>query len=199
MQMAKAEQTGGRSKSVELTERVLNAAEELLRKDGFAGLKVEQVAAIVGCGKTAIYRRWATKEELVAAVLLKDTEVGELPNSGSLAEDLLIHMKQGASYRGFTQPDGEGRSIWAALVEPAVRRLVDDALLSERRANGRTILARAIQRGEIPPETDLDAVLDMLGGFVFYRTMARREKLTEEVMARVARAVAASPPLYPNA
>ncbi|TDD42453.1 TetR/AcrR family transcriptional regulator [Saccharopolyspora elongata] len=184
-----------RARSPELTDRILAAAERALRFDGFTGLKVEHVAASVGCSKTAIYRRWATKEELAAAVLLKDADLGTLPDTGTLAGDLAIHMRQSGTYRRFETPVDGPRNLWALLVEPDVRRIVDSAFLSDRREQGRTIVARAVQRGEIPPETDADMILDMIAGFSFYRSAIRDQELTETDMRQIAESVAASPPL----
>ena len=59
----------GRPRSDRVERAILDAAREILVTDGFAALKLEHVASRAGVGKTAIYRRWGSKEALSLAVL----------------------------------------------------------------------------------------------------------------------------------
>ncbi|MEB4615337.1 TetR/AcrR family transcriptional regulator [Leucobacter sp. M11] len=185
----------GRTQDADLTDRILRAAEQSLRANGFSGLRMEQVAAEVGCGKTAIYRRWATREELVAAVIMLFADPAEEPDTGSLVEDLVIHQGQSMINQSYQDNQGEDRPLWGVLVEPKVREILYAGVLSERRDRGRTIIARGVSRGDVPPETDADALLDMIAGFAFYRTNVRNERLTPEMFRQVASTVVSAPPL----
>ncbi len=60
----------GRPLDAELTARVLAAVRADLDEFGFMNLRIEKIAADLGCGKTAIYRRWPTKPALAAAAIL---------------------------------------------------------------------------------------------------------------------------------
>ncbi|MCW2289392.1 TetR family transcriptional regulator [Leucobacter luti] len=185
----------GRTQDADLTERILEATEQHLRAHGFSGLRVEQVAQTVGCGKTAIYRRWPTKEELAAAVVTHQADPGVEPDTGSLVEDLVIHQEQSMIHQSYEQGLRGERPIWGILIEPGVRDIVDEQFIAARRERGRTIVARAVSRGEVPPETDADALLDMIAGFSFYRTNVRDERLTLASFRQVASTVAGAPPL----
>lgn len=185
----------GRKQDADLTRRILESTEQLLHARGFSGLRVEQVAQAVGCGKTAIYRRWATKEELAAAVVIHQAVPGEEPDTGTLIEDLVIHQEQSLIYQTHKR-DLEGeRPLWSIVVEPAVRDIVYSTFTAARRERGRRIVSRAVSRGEIPLETDPDALLDMIAGFSVYRTSARSEKLTRASFRQVASTVVGAPPL----
>ena len=70
-------------------ERALAAASRILRRDGFARLTMERVAAESGVAKTTVYRRWPTKAALCMDLYL-DVAGRELhdPDTGSIAGDL---------------------------------------------------------------------------------------------------------------
>src|SRR5260370_10613411 len=55
----------GRPRSAQAHKAIIDATLELLAEEGFQGLSIEEVAARAGVGKTTIYRRWPSKDELV--------------------------------------------------------------------------------------------------------------------------------------
>ena len=56
----------GRPRSEAAHQAILEAARELLIEEGFTRLRLEHVAARAGVGKSTIYRRWSSKEQLRA-------------------------------------------------------------------------------------------------------------------------------------
>src|SRR6185295_11281249 len=74
----------------ETRERVLSAASNILRRDGYARLTMERVAAESGAAKTTVYRRWPSKAALCMDLYL-DVAARELhdPDTGNVASDLL--------------------------------------------------------------------------------------------------------------
>src|SRR5712692_6611742 len=70
-------------------DRVLLAATRILRREGYARLTMERVAAESGAAKTTIYRRWPTKAALCMDLYL-DVAGSELhdPDTGNVASDL---------------------------------------------------------------------------------------------------------------
>ena len=69
--MSQTEQTAarGRPRSADRTDAILTAAHDLLREVGYDALRVQDVAERAGAGLATIYRRWSTKEELLAAAV----------------------------------------------------------------------------------------------------------------------------------
>ena len=59
----------GRPRSEVAHRAILDAARDLLIEEGFAGLRLEHVAARAGVGKATIYRRYRSKDELVTAAV----------------------------------------------------------------------------------------------------------------------------------
>ena len=68
---------------------VLSAASDVLRRDGYAGLTMERVAAESGVAKTTLYRSWPTKAALCMDLYL-DVAGRELhdPETGDVVGDL---------------------------------------------------------------------------------------------------------------
>jgi AcrR family transcriptional regulator len=77
---------------------ILTAALDLVAERGYDGMALDEVAARTGRAKTTIYRRWATKEDLVLAALRavgRPPEAELLPDTGSLRDDLLAVVDSG--------------------------------------------------------------------------------------------------------
>ena len=141
---------------------VLQATLEALAQSGYAALRVEAVAAAAGVNKTTVYRRWPTKDALVQDALLLEagTQIAA-PDTGSLQKDLR-HLARGMRAL-LSTPRGQG----------LVRMLYGESLggelgvICERMRDGdalelRSVVRRAIERGELPKRTDPDLLLDVL-------------------------------------
>ena len=63
------EKTRGRKRDADRTDAILEAAGELLLEVGFDRLRIQDVAERAGSGTGAIYRRWPTKEALLAEAI----------------------------------------------------------------------------------------------------------------------------------
>ena len=64
-----APQTRAGGRSARVVSTVLRTTLEVLGEHGYAGLRIEDVAAQAGVNKTTIYRRWPTRADLVIAAL----------------------------------------------------------------------------------------------------------------------------------
>lgn len=148
----------------------------MLEGTGFVNLRIEKVAAAVGCSKTAIYRRWPTKAELVAAAILDGIDSGPIPDSGDIVEDLVAHAWQHLTNfrqdgpRGNSRRSGSSRNgILLSLFDVEVIPLISERYMKQRHANGREILRRAIAGGQISSDLDQDLILDAVAGFTLFR------------------------------
>lgn len=158
---------------------VLAATLDLLAERGIAGTTVEAVAERSGVARTTIYRQWADQAALVrdafAATL---TEPGR-PETGVLRDDLDVLV--GGLCRAVA--DGPAASIMPALIDaaerdPAFAELHRSEALARQRVV-REVVAEAVDRGELPAETDPRLVLDLLAGPVFHRRWVTRGDLDE--------------------
>ena len=156
---------GGRSDQV--VRRVLDAAMVELARSGYSGFRMDEVASMATVNKTTIYRRWPSRAALVTALvqrMRKPFRESPLPDTGELERDLV---------EAFTRRFTVGRKIegraWARLLDerhsPEVESIIGDAV-DERRGEWRTMVTRAIARGEVPPGTDAQLVLHLVRAIV---------------------------------
>lgn len=164
---------GGRSAQV--ARRVLDAALVELARSGYAAFRMEAIAAGAGVNKTTVYRRWPSRVALVAALVERmrmPLRANALPDTGLLETDLLA---------AFTRRFAIGRTVegraWARLLgerhHPEVAALIG-AAVDARRDEWLTMVTRAIARGELPPDTDPQLLLDVVRAIVDARSPARR-------------------------
>ena len=161
----------GRPRDPEADRAILQATLKLLTDQGYAGMSVERVASEAGVGKTTIYRRYASKEELAAAAVgaLRDDQ-GQPPNTGNTRADIveMLVQNQVAFERGpvFAM-------IGALLVEerrnPELFELFRERIIRPRRDQAVMILQRGVDRGEIRADVDLEVVVHALVGSMYAR------------------------------
>jgi len=173
---------GARGSDTGTRERALTTAASILRRDGYSRLTMERIAEQSGVAKTTLYRRWPTKAALcidlyleVAARELKD------PNTGDIASDLryiantVVHLQT----RTVAGPAFIGL-IAEALSNPESSASLLAAFAQRRRRITRRVLERAIERGEISPRTDVDLVIDALGGAMTFRLLQGHAPLSRK-------------------
>ena len=161
-------------------ERVLAAAAAILARDGYARLTMERVAVESGAAKTTLYRRWPTKAALCMDLYL-DVARSELsdPDTGDVARDLktvaatVVRLQT----RTVAGPALIGL-IAEAHLNPASRKAFLAEFADRRRAVTRRIVTRAIRRGQLRRGTDVDLVIDAIGGAVTFRLLQRHAPLS---------------------
>jgi AcrR family transcriptional regulator len=184
----------GRPRSETSRKAILRAAGELLLGSGVGAISMDAVAERAGASKATIYRWWPSKELLALDALFSEWESdgpGE-HDTGTLAGDLLALIRPWA--RQLTaKPYAR---VIAALVtkaqnDPEFAQEYRARFVEPRRALGRVVFARAIERGEIAADTDVEAALDLLYGPFYHRLLHGHAKLTDRFTRTVVGYVAA--------
>ena len=158
----------GRPRDPEADQAILQTTLKLLTEYGYAGLSVERVASEAGVGKTTIYRRYTTKEELVAAAVgaLKD-ELGPPPDTGDTRADIVEMI--GRSIEMLERGPGFAM-IGALLVEehrnPRLIALFRERIIRPRRDDVITMLQRGVRRGQIRSDADLEVAAHAILGSI---------------------------------
>jgi AcrR family transcriptional regulator len=147
-------------RSARVVESVLEATAEELGRVGFLALRIEDVAALSGVNKTTIYRRWPTKEDLVASMLESLMLSHDVPDMGSLRADLLALLGE-MKVRTAT-PVGRGlvRLIQAERGRDAFATILRRSRAEHLKAR-RMIFDRAIARGEIPEGSETSMLVEL--------------------------------------
>ena len=163
----------GRPRSPLVDRAILQAALELFIEHGVAGASIEKIAKRAGVAKTSVYRRWPSREELLAQAI----EV--FRNASGFTTDILdntpphdfVELLIGACE---TVARPEIRLLMARLIGsiPDCSKLIEvyreTYLLPRRRAFGRA-LERVRAAGLLAGDVDLDTLADMIIGAVLYR------------------------------
>lgn len=160
-------------------------------RTGYAALTIEAVAKQAGVGKAAIYRRWPSKLALVSDVLTRyGGELIVVPDTGDLHNDIVLMLRQ----------------IRRLLRHPLIRRILPDLhaevlrnpeldralrqpLQATRKSKGTEVFLKAIQRGELPPEVDIDLATDMLGSIMYWRMIVMRKAADAAYLDTLAAAI----------
>jgi AcrR family transcriptional regulator len=169
----------GRPRSEEARSAILRSTLQLLGKNGFSDLTIEDVSAHAGVGKTTVYRWWPNKAALIAdAFASSTTQKLHFPDTGSLRTDMSQQMRQ--LVKVFRSR--RGRIVSAILAAGQSDREVIAAFrerfLKPRRREAYATLRRGIVRGELRKEMDLDLLLDSLYGPIYMRFLIRHDSLT---------------------
>jgi AcrR family transcriptional regulator len=159
----------GRPRSAEADAAIVRATLEVLREEGFRGLSVEAVRQRAGVGKATIYRRFPDKQALVRAAIAEVHDDLRAPDTGTLAGDIAALWEEG--YRGPDAARVAPLLLAEAADHPEMHAIFRATLIEPRRAIVRTILERAVARGELRDDLDLDLVTDLLAGPVVYRLL----------------------------
>jgi len=175
----------GRPRSEKAREAILAAAAELLLNRGLGAVNMDAVAERAGVSKATIYRWWPTKETLALDALYHEWAAARphAPETGSLRGDLLALLRPWVRLVG-TRPYGRviAAFITEAHTDPAFAEQYRERFVEPRRDQARPILARAIERGELPASTDVELALDMLYGPLYHRLLHGHAPLNERFL-----------------
>ena len=184
-----AEAKLGRKRDHSRDPEILDAALEVLAEVGYDGMTIDMVAARAKAGKATLYRRWASKELLVidAVACMKqlDLDPENLPDTGSLRGDLVAMIKPKTMEDG-----GRKMRVMAGLMsmisrDPELADAAHAAIMEPRAAANRVFLQRAIDRGEIPADTDVELIAIVAQSMTAFRTIMLRKPVTPEFLVSI--------------
>lgn len=177
--------TAGRPRDPRIDASILRAAAELLVEIGYANVTMAAVAERAGTTKTALYRRWSSKAELVHEAAFPATPTALVTPSSSFADDVRAMVV--ATRDVFTTP----------VVRAALPGLVAD-MAGDPELNARVMqriadlfaavhdrVRRAIAEGYARPEADPDRLVEVIGGATMLRLLlSPGEDLDDEWVAQ---------------
>jgi AcrR family transcriptional regulator len=132
------------------------AALALLAEVGYDRLTLDAVAARARAGKTTIYRRWPGKAELVVDALNSLKGVPEIPDTGSLRQDLRALAESITSAESQFGAQMTIGMVNALAHDDELRRVFREKFIAPRMAGFQKVFERAVARGEMPGRHDLD-------------------------------------------
>lgn len=170
----------GRRRDPNTQQSILEATRELLLEVGYSQITIEGVAARAGAGKATIYRWWPTKGALVLEAAEESISIGRVPDTGDTRQDLSIATQQLIS----TFSDHlAGIVIFAVTAnlddDPTMAMTFRDVFVYPWRMSAAEAIQRGIDRGDLPPDTDIQFTLDVIVGVVFQRTLTLAQPMTD--------------------
>jgi AcrR family transcriptional regulator len=158
-------------------DRIVDAAEHLMRSVGLARTTTKEIAREAGCSEAAIYKHFSSKEELFTTVL------GErLPPLGAVL-DVLDDERAGSIEDRLTHLAAVACTFYESTTAIAASLFAEPALLARHRAGLAelgagphvpvqrlaTFLRHARERGDVSAEADPDASAALLLGACLQR------------------------------
>ncbi|MBN9175770.1 MAG: TetR/AcrR family transcriptional regulator [Microbacterium sp.] len=165
----------GRKRDHSRDREILEAALDVLAETGYDGMTIDMVAARAKAGKATLYRRWASKPELVldavACMKSSDADLAAPPDTGTLRGDLVAMVKSPTLAQSERKLKVMAGIVSMIARDPDLAAAAQAALVEPRAAANRIILERAIDRGEIPADVDLDTLCMIGPAMASYRTL----------------------------
>jgi AcrR family transcriptional regulator len=169
------------------TEVIMQATLNLAQEIGYAKLSIEAVAARAGVGKHTIYRRWPSKGLLFLDSLLSLKEPDlDYPDTGDVqadlrrqiyaAVDLLANPPWGPLYRALIGEAQHDPAVAAGLNERFIRPQTDKTIAR---------LKSAQDQGQVSPDVDLDLVMAILSGPLYFGLLITQEPMTHDYVDRL--------------
>lgn len=146
----------GARQSPEAAAAILDAAADLLRREGIRGLTYDAIAREARASKTTLYKWWPTRGALLLAIYLRIKGEYARPDTGSVIDDVAQTLNQ-----VFTAWCNEGRIFALIIAEAQHEETVAESLKAfrqERIAGWESVLQRALARGELIADANLSAI-----------------------------------------
>ena len=179
----------GRKRDHTRDAEILDAAVEVLAETGYDGMTIDMVATRAKAGKATLYRRWASKDELVidavACMKKENLAVENLPDTGTLRGDLVAMIKPPS-----IQDSQKKMQIMAGLASmlntnPELAEAAHAAIVEPRAAVNRFFMQRAIDRGEIPADADIETLALVSQAMGSYRSLLLRKPIDRDFIVRI--------------
>jgi AcrR family transcriptional regulator len=192
--------TRGRPRQASARKAIVDATLELLAERGFQAATIEAIAERAGVGRNTIYRRWASKEELIVDALQELFVDLDFQEDGDVYSLLLDWI------RDFVRVFGDplyGRILPVVLGElqqnPDFARVYSEQIVQPRYDALLEFLRAAVERGELRPDADPEQIVDLLAAPPFVRALPVglppvSERYAEELLETIWRGIAPPTP-----
>jgi AcrR family transcriptional regulator len=166
----------GRPRDPRIDAAILTATADLLVQIGYSNLTLAAVAERAGTTKTALYRRWSSKAELVHEAAFPVAPTALVGPAGDIAAD--VRAMIAAARDVFTTP------VVRAALPGLVADMSADSVLNARVMSRfvdlftavRVRLSAGVDRGEVHRDVDPDRLIELIGGSTLLRLLLRPDE-----------------------
>ena len=165
---------------------ICDATLALLLEVGYDRMSMDAVAARAHASKATIYRRWPGKQELVLdAVRARGVGLTVAEDTGSLRGDLVATYRSAIHGVGAEDAELVAGVLRAMRSTPELADCVRTQVLESKCEVSRTVVARAVERGELPAETDPMLLHEVASALWFHRILVVGGPVDDDFIAHV--------------
>ncbi|WP_020549063.1 TetR/AcrR family transcriptional regulator [Embleya scabrispora] len=180
----------GRPRRSGADDAILRAGRELMTEHGHAGFSMDEVARRAGVGRQSVYRRWPSKSALVVAAMTSaGTDAEVFADTGSFAGDLRCGLEAMRALYHASSAELFADVYFAMAGDPIARDMFNEHHVQPRRRSLARAISRAIERGELVPDTDVSTVIDLASGPFLYRRLIAADDLRDSLIEAIVDAV----------
>ena len=176
--LAVEKRASGRPRCPLARQAILEATARLLQNTALQGLAIENIAREAGVGKATIYRWWPNKAAIVIDAFFEEvvpkTPFERMPTAAEAIVRQcarMIRVLNGPQGRVVAQIIAEGQS------DPTVLEHFRSIFLRNRRSAAREIIQAGIDSGEFRADVDIELIIDLIYGPMWYRLMVGHQPL----------------------
>jgi AcrR family transcriptional regulator len=180
----------GRPRSEAARRAILHAARELIEENGPAALTMEGIAARAGVGKPTIYRWWPDRHSVAMAALMEDGSIASSHPRGAQSALAALQKQLRRVVALFATPVGRNITTMIASADndSELAKAFRNHFVLARREEGRALLLQAVAGREIRQDTNVEVVLDMIYGAVFFRLLMGHAGLSDSLVKQLLKA-----------
>lgn len=186
MSQAPSPAVRGRPRDPRTRAAILTAARALLDKGGLTAVTIEAIAAKAGVSRPTIYRYWPNAPAVAMAAFL---EASGAPGAARISRSPLAALRAQlhALADAFAAPTGRSVAamVAAAQSETELAKAFRNEFISRNRDAARELLERCVADRLIAPPADIDLVLDLVFGPLFYRLLMGHAPITRGFVDRL--------------
>ena len=165
---------------------IIGAVVRVLADRGYTGFTMDDVAVAAGVGKAAIYRRWASKVDLLVSYIDEESLTSlAVVDTGSLREDLIVLLASAAEYLGGTAGKANRALIGVLHDDPLLFAAYRRGPLDRWAAAFAQVFDRAVRRGEMSPEAATSVAAEAGPGVIIQRWLITGEPIDRPVVTAV--------------
>jgi AcrR family transcriptional regulator len=186
---AEVRRQAGRPRDPACDAAILHATLDAFETCGYAGVSIEGVAARAGVSKATVYRRFATKADLVVEAVKAGLQIEDvLPDTGDVRADLVAMMRPLMHHlRG-----KHGRLLVRFATEragnPDLAEAFDRSVVGRKREHMRYLVRSAVERGDLPADADVELIAEAGPAYVWHHALyglALDDDLPERIVGMI--------------
>lgn len=155
---------------------ILDAALTVLAEQGYDGMTIDMVAAEAGMARATVYRRWASKADLMVEAVSRmsqgDVDLARLPDTGSLRGDMTAMILPLDDQQQQVRIQAMAGLLSLAKANQRLAEAAVGAGIGPWIEASRILMQRAVDRGEYPP-ADIGTLAEIIPMMCVSRAVQR--------------------------